>query len=795
MPSISDGSINGEASARNGGEGGTYYPSSKELDDRARVESRPGVTIKSWIELAYSLYSRWRVELEAHKLPECFVSYLKAYRIICEIIPNDPLWERFVTRSSDLYFKSKQLRMDIAGDFGDVKKVKAEIDRKHQDSIQPSTSANGFSKTDDLIPDLASRFEKLKARPVIARKPVGPRELATKNVFKGIPPPIPSSSTSVSPNLSSPNGSSSLRPNTVPSPIPSPSLHPNATSTPQFSRQRSSIPTSPPLMDIHNKLNNFVFPKTNVINAETLFGYLTKKDTRLDILIIDVRPREAFNEGHIFAPAVMCIEPVILRDRMNGDQLEESLFDLHPNEEEMFLKRHSYDLVVIHDDCSTSELGSPEHKLRQLREAIFDLASYRKDLRRSPVLLVGGLEAWVELLGTQSLRKTSTRSGSRMSVGSSRAKRSPSPNTEELIVRKIPRDNTIYMPPLQNGNVRQQHRQASIVASDPQFARTIQDFFQRYPSHGTQESMTSPPPTRYSSNTPTRSSSSITVIDHPFHGFSDTASIRSEESLVIRPGVARQTEQHVQKPTTSVAQYSDLRGEVARELSQYNGVPWVSAGTTGLKNLGNTCYMNGIIQCLSGTYPLSRHIKTGAYKRFVNSNNPLGYKGHLIDNYADLVTSMWSGQQTFISPEKFRALVGNLQPQFQDSSQQDAQEFLAFLLDGLHEEMNMAAARAPLRELTEEEERRRENMPIQKASQIEWSRYLHRNQTLVTECFQGQFRSRLRCLTCHFTSTTYNAFMYLSLPIHVYRNKPTCTLHECLDMFVQEEILEDDDSW
>lgn len=131
---------------------------------------------------------------------------------------------------------------------------------------------------------------------------------------------------------------------------------------------------------------------------------------------------------------------------------------------------------------------------------------------------------------------------------------------------------------------------------------------------------------------------------------------------------------------------------------------------------------------------------------------------------------------------------------FKSNDQQDAQEYLEFLLDGLHEDLNSHANKGKLRPLTDEEERRREKMPQQTASHLEWQRYTHQNFSVVVNWFQGQLSSRLMCLTCGTTSTTYSPFMYLSLPIPVSKRNGF-TLADCLEEFVKEEILDKDDAW
>jgi ubiquitin carboxyl-terminal hydrolase 8 len=114
-------------------------------------------------------------------------------------------------------------------------------------------------------------------------------------------------------------------------------------------------------------------------------------------------------------------------------------------------------------------------------------------------------------------------------------------------------------------------------------------------------------------------------------------------------------------------------------------------------------------------------------------------------------------------------------------------------LDGLHEDLNPNANKTKLKPLTENQELQRERLPIQVASIIEWQRYTHLNSSVTVNWLQGQLSSRLKCQTCFITSTTYNPFMYLSLPIPVVNRH--FTLLDCLHEFTKEEVLDGDDAW
>src|SRR5689334_12649727 len=98
--------------------------------------------------------------------------------------------------------------------------------------------------------------------------------------------------------------------------------------------------------------------------------------------------------------------------------------------------------------------------------------------------------------------------------------------------------------------------------------------------------------------------------------------------------------------------------------------------------------MNSALQCLSNTVPVSDYFLRDEYKSHINKTNPLGTKGKLANSYADLIKKMWSGN-TSVSPSELKYVIGQFANQFNGYRQHDAQELLAYLLDGLHEDLNL----------------------------------------------------------------------------------------------------------
>ena len=72
-----------------------------------------------------------------------------------------------------------------------------------------------------------------------------------------------------------------------------------------------------------------------------------------------------------------------------------------------------------------------------------------------------------------------------------------------------------------------------------------------------------------------------------------------------------------------------------------NGIEGVGDGIVGLYNMGNTCYLNSSLQCLSHTPILRDYFTTKAYLNDINAENPLGQQGRLAQVSAVLVNELW----------------------------------------------------------------------------------------------------------------------------------------------------------
>lgn len=208
-------------------------------------------------------------------------------------------------------------------------------------------------------------------------------------------------------------------------------------------------------------------------------------------------------------------------------------------------------------------------------------------------------------------------------------------------------------------------------------------------------------------------------------------------------------------------------------------------GLVGLKNLGNTCFMNSILQCLSNTQSLRDYCLHNSHRRDLNNNSRTNTA--LMEEFAKLIQTMWtSSSSEAVSPSEFKTQIQRYAPRFVGYNQQDAQEFLRFLLDGLHNEVNRVTVRP--RGTVEDFD----HLPDEEKGKKMWSKYLEREDSKIVDLFVGQLKSSLTCSHCGFCSTVFDPFWDLSLPI-AKKGYGEVSLMDCMRLFTKEDVLDGDE--
>jgi ubiquitin carboxyl-terminal hydrolase 4/11/15 len=182
-------------------------------------------------------------------------------------------------------------------------------------------------------------------------------------------------------------------------------------------------------------------------------------------------------------------------------------------------------------------------------------------------------------------------------------------------------------------------------------------------------------------------------------------------------------------------------------------------GACGLHNLGNTCFLNSTLQALSNTIPLRKFYRSGAFESDL-SKSPLSMQGRLASCFADLLQTMWANSHTVLPPADLKKLLAERRPEYAGYQQQDAQEVLTFLLDGLHEDVNRAAYPRPL--VADPKTDGKDDAEVALEA---WDGNLRRNHSRIVDMFQFQVRSEVTFPDVGDRSLKFDPMMYLSLPV------------------------------
>ncbi|ORY36846.1 cysteine proteinase [Rhizoclosmatium globosum] len=230
----------------------------------------------------------------------------------------------------------------------------------------------------------------------------------------------------------------------------------------------------------------------------------------------------------------------------------------------------------------------------------------------------------------------------------------------------------------------------------------------------------------------------------------------------------------------------------------FNKQPSTPRGLVGLTNLGNTCFMNSILQCIFATELLMGYFLSSDYLSDLNLKSPM--KGQLANSFAQVVQDALApaNRTHVLNPSRFKRQIDNWAPQFAGYNQQDAQEFLRFMLDGLHEDLNRVTVRPRYTY---------KDVDVDKLSDVDKARFSwHRYMPGTAVSYLVRLQRILCILLKHFrfvrrSTTKHSSMPHLPSPIHNIRHilgplpphpKATkCTLTDCLLEFSASEVLPD----
>ncbi|CAI4064313.1 hypothetical protein SKDZ_09G0160 [Saccharomyces kudriavzevii ZP591] len=531
-----------------------------------------------------------------------------------------------------------------------------------------------------------------------------------------------------------------------------------------------------------------ILQKQSIITAPELFSILSNSIEREKILLIDLRIPRRSEINHIVAPNLVKIDPNLLWDRKtNTPVYQDDILEHLLEENEIFINRDKFEYVVYYTDVKTFMYMNFDYVF------IFFylmLTSQKTHLTSVPTALLGGYEKWKKTLHTYAQEYN------------------------------VSIEDYLYRPYSQKAHQQQQQEQQQSNAQDSSSSKESSAKVPEPPSWKPPDlpirlRKRPPPPPPVSMPTtpgiPPPLPPKIMVYSHD-NSFSRKPPIPAKQHVkkqqlnsneIIQRKRQQQKHRHYGQ---QLLQPQPQRAYNIPTIEQSSNV-YVSLSITGLRNLGNTCYINSMIQCLFAAKIFRTLFISANYKNYLQppKGSRSAHSSKLSNSLNMLFNKMYLNGGCSVVPTGFLKVVNQLRPDLKiPDDQQDTQEFLMILLDRLHDELSNqqhVANDYPNLLLY--------NADALKVSNNEYKHWFDKNVigngiSPIDDIFQGQMENSLQCKRCGYTTFNYSTFYVLSLAIPRRSMKLSklgrstekrVKLEDCINMFTDDEVLSGENAW
>jgi ubiquitin C-terminal hydrolase len=201
-------------------------------------------------------------------------------------------------------------------------------------------------------------------------------------------------------------------------------------------------------------------------------------------------------------------------------------------------------------------------------------------------------------------------------------------------------------------------------------------------------------------------------------------------------------------------------------------------GLSGIENMGNTCYLNSALQCLSNCRWFTYYILSNNYLDDMNQEKK---EFAFLKEYCRFLVYLWE-DNCVIEPVKLKNVLEEFNDRYLGWRQHDSHEVFNLILDLLHNSLSFTAkinACGKSKNKTDE---------LHIKSIESWKSYFSKEYSIPLTLFYGQYHTKITCMTCNHLWDIFEPFCGLNMSI----SNETNTLKDCLDLFTHEEELDND---
>ena len=176
--------------------------------------------------------------------------------------------------------------------------------------------------------------------------------------------------------------------------------------------------------------------------------------------------------------------------------------------------------------------------------------------------------------------------------------------------------------------------------------------------------------------------------------------------------------------------------------------------TVGLDNIGATCYMNATIQSFSSVRELSLFFKE---KYIPNKDKKMSKE------YYTVIQNLWDIKKhgKSYAPNSFKEVLSQLNPMFAGVAANDSKDLINFLLEKLHEELNLGSNKNFNSKLISHADQKDETKMLGIFLKDMQERY----KSIISDLFYGTIETKSQCLNCQNTKYNFQVFSFLEFPL------------------------------